>query len=283
MKGLSEVAGLSRQSYYQHRKRSAKTAMQDAVVLQMAHHVRADHPGMGCRKMHKLLRPAMGRDRFERLLLENGFRVKRVKNYQRTTYPSRVYFDNLIEGMLVKNINQLWQSDITYIKQGDRFYYLTFIIDVYSRRILGAQVSKHLMAIANVEALRQAIRLRGRSSFKGLIHHSDRGCQYMSKEYVAMLKRYNIQPSMCLSAWQNAFAERINGVIKNEYLLPWNSSNFEELKINLRKAVRLYNQHRPHWNLINAMSPIECEQALKHNSLVQQPIKIYTSKIEVNK
>ena len=278
MKGLSEVAGLSRQSYYQFKERSHKVLIEEAAILQMAHQVRQDHPGMGCRKMYRLLQPSIGRDRFEQLLLKNGFRVKRAKNYRRTTYPSKLYFDNLIDGMLVEGIDQLWQSDITYIKQGRQFYYLTFNIDGFSRRILGAQASEHLMAITNVKALRQAIRLRNKPVFPGLIHHSDRGCQYTSKEYLALLTQYRIQPSMCSSAWQNAFAERINGVIKNEYLIPWESSSFGQLKQNLKKAVKLYNHQRPHWNLANTMSPVEYEQALNKNNLVQKPIKIYTSK-----
>ena len=110
--------------------------------------------------------------------------MKKIKNYRKTTRPGPIYFDNLIEGLILTGVNQVWQSDITYIRIGEKFNYLVFIVDVFSRRILGYQASNHLLAIANTQALQQAIKLRGNQNLTNLIHHSDRGCQYSSKQYL---------------------------------------------------------------------------------------------------
>ena len=275
MIGLSEVAGLTRQSFYKQKLHSQELLLEKELILQMAHAIRFDHPKMGCRKMYKLLNPAIGRDRFERIILDNGLRVKRIRNYQKTTRIGISYFQNLIEGLVISGINQVWQSDITYIKVGDRFCYLVFIIDVFSRRIIGYQANEHLLAIANTKALQQAISLRKKDKFEHLIHHSDRGCQYSSNEYLSLLKKYGIRPSMCTTAWENAYAERVNGIIKNEYLIPLGSQSLKELGVNLRKAVRFYNEERPHWSLPQMMTPIQYERQIQTPTFNIKPMKIY--------
>ncbi len=275
MKDLCEVAGLSKQAYYQQYARNEQGYIEQELILAFAHRLRVDHPQMGCRKMYRLVNPPIGRDKFEQLLIDNGFMVRRLRNYQRTTRAGITYFDNLIEGLELTGIDQVWQSDITYIRVGEKYCYLVFIIDVFSRRILGYQASEHLLAVANTQALNQAINQRKKKVFVDLIHHSDRGCQYSSKEYVSLLRAHGIKPSMCKTAWQNAFAERINGIIKNEYLIPFGSHSIEELGMNLQKAVRLYNTKRPHWNLPEYMSPIQFEQALESGKLMTESLKLY--------
>ena len=159
MKGLSEVAGISRQSHYRQIGRIERLEVEQSMILQLVHEVRRDHPKMGCRKIYKLLNPSFGRDRFEALLSYNGLNISKLRNYQKTTRAGITYFADLIEGKELTGINQVWQSDITYIRIGERFYYLVFIVDVFSRRILGYQANEHLLSIANTRALEQAISL----------------------------------------------------------------------------------------------------------------------------
>ena len=149
--------------------------------------------------------------------MELGYRVQTKKNYQRTTVPVHSKYKNLIQGMMVQDRNIVWQTDITYFLIGDQYYYLVFIIDVYTKVILGYQASDHLRAEANLAALRMAIN-NSNGSLDWLIHHSDKGGQYIDKNYISLLERYGISISMGASARDNAYAERINGTIKNEYL-----------------------------------------------------------------
>jgi putative transposase len=264
MMGLYRAAGVSRQGHFQGMGRLAQSERKGAILLEEAVHLRKRHPRLGARKVHDVLGPDLGRDRFEALLLENGMRLRRVHNYARTTYahPS-IRYPNLIEGLVVKDINRLWVSDITYVRFEDCFFYVTLITDVYSRMIVGAAASRTLAAEANVRALRQAIRLRSGRILPGLIHHSDRGGQYVDKDYVALLEKHQARISMGNKAWENAHAERVNGVIKNEYLLPKGIKSFEHLVTSLRGSVKLINQERPHGNLPSRMSPYAFEQLLK--------------------
>lgn len=263
MTGLYREAGVSRQGHFQWMERFAQASCKGAILLEEAAHVRKRHPRLGARKVHDVLRPDLGRDRFEALLLGNGMRLRRVHNYARTTYahPS-IRYPNLITGMVLRGIDQLWVSDITYVPFEGRFYYVTLITDVYSRRIVGAAASRSLAAEANLRALRQAIRLRGGRIAPGLIHHSDRGSQYVDKDYLDMLACHKARISMGGKAWENAHAERVNGVVKNEYLLPQGIKSFEHLVRSLRRTVKLINEERPHGQLPERMTPCAFEATL---------------------
>jgi putative transposase len=199
--------------------------------------------------------------------MDLGFRVQRHRNQIRTTTPVQSEYEHLIEGMLSWNINQVLQSDISYFLVNNRYYYLVFIIDVYSKRIVGFQTSEHLRASANLKALEQVIRLRGADQFKGLIHHSDRGSQYVAKPYIDRLKSLGAYISMGKEAQQNAYAERINGTIKNEYLNHWQINSFAMLQDKVKKAVYHYNFKRKHDHLPLRRTPVEFEQALKKSEL----------------
>jgi len=229
--------------------------------IEKASALRDDHPEMGCRKMALTLKqPGWGRDKAEALFMASGFRVIYPPNYTKTTYSERFSrFRNLIEGMVVRDINQVAQTDITYIWIKNKFYYLVFIIDIYSRRITGYNASSSMKAEANMQALTMMIQLRGKENIKGLIHHSDRGSQYNCKKYLGVLKEHGIQVSMCKEAWQNAYTERINRTIKHEYLRHRKIENLSTLKQELNKAIRLYNEKRPHWSLPNQMAPSKFE------------------------
>lgn len=210
--------------------------------------------------------------------MDLGFRVKHPKNYTRTTFSGGYNYPNLIEGMLVSNINQVVQSDITYFLLKDTFYYIIFIIDVFSKRIVGAKVSNHMRAKANLQALKQLIKLRGLDKLFGLIHHSDRGTQYGANLYVNTLKQAGIHISMCLNAKDNAYAERVNGIIKNEYLKLWTINSFYSLKRKLTEAVKHYNFKRPHGHLPNRMSPVQFENAFAKANYIKEHFELIFAK-----
>lgn len=223
--------------------------------------VRDDHPSMGCRDMYYLIQPEdMGRDQFEQYCLESGFLITRVKNFKRTTDSSGVKrFKNLAQGLKLNAINQLWASDITYFQIGQRFYYLTFIIDCYSRRIIGHSSSMRLLTShTTMVALKLAVRTRKSQNIEGVILHSDGGGQYYADAFLTMTKTYKIQNSMCIYPWENPFAERVNGVIKNNYLVHRSINDFNQLVREVDRAVNLYNHEKPHIGL-NRLTPVHFE------------------------
>ena len=255
MNQLYKVIGISKQGVSQYAKRQTVYDNKTRALLYEAEELRKEHPGCGVEKMYNVLKPDfMGRDKFIDTFMELGYRLKRKKNFKRTTYASSVYYPNLIKGVEVNKPSMIWQSDITYIYTGDKFYYAVFIIDVYTKKIVGYQVSNHMRATANSKALEMALK----DNKAPMIHHSDRGSQYTYKEYIKTLKDNNCQISMSLSAQDNAYAERINRTIKEEYLDHWKPRTFEQLKRYMGKAVYHYNNERPH-NNISKLRPVDFE------------------------
>ena len=264
MKQLYESVSISKQAHLSFIDRQTEKEQDDMIVLKAIAGLRIMHPQMGAKKMYWLLRPeSIGRDKFIALAVANGYGVQQTKNYQITTQNSRIYkYKNLVNGLVLFDINNLWVSDITYFRLGDTFYYLTFIEDVYSRRILGSIAYPTLQARANLYALNMALSIRNITSFADLIHHSDRGVQYTSNEYVNALESRSIKISMCDSVYENTHIERVNGIIKNEYLQHWTINDFLTLKQKLKLAVFLYNSERPHWCL-DKMTPCQYENYIK--------------------
>ena len=251
LNSLYRETGLSKQAVAQYNVRQTVFDNKVAQMVLEADELREDHPGCGVEKMYYTLKPDfMGRDRFIELMMELGYRLKYKKNYRRTTIASKIYYPNLIKGMEVNRPSMVWQSDITYIPIGDKHYYAVFIIDVYTKKIVGYKVSNNMRAQANVDALNMALN----ENDAPLIHHSDRGSQYTYKEYISLLKDNGSQISMALSAQDNAYAERINRTIKEEYLDHWKPKDFGQLKRMMAKAVKNYNTKRLH-NNNNRMSP----------------------------
>ena len=268
MKDLYPVCGISKQAHFKARRQALMREGIEQQVVSSAAALREAHPAMGCRKMYQVLgeQLAVGRDRFESILLNNGFRVRFPRNYVKTTRSFKGRgFDNLISGKRLDGIDQVWQSDIAYIKVADRYYYLVFVVDVYSRRILGYQVNHHMLATANIKALKQAIHQRGKQVFDGLIHHSDRGAQYIDKRYIQLQRDHHITTSMAKHCWENAYVERVNGIIKNEYLRPMELKTERALQAALKRVVWLYNNQRPHLSLPDKMTPVNFEKALEAN------------------
>jgi transposase InsO family protein len=248
------------------------------VLLAEVDLLREEHPGCGLEKMYDTLKPMfIGRDRFIALFMDLGYRVRKYKNYHRTTYSSNRYYPNLIKGLLVNGPSQVWQSDITYIRIGERFYYAVFILDVYTRKIVGYQVSDHMRATANVAALKMAFKDHN----PPVIHHSDRGSQYVYDEYINLLTSENCKISMGLTAQDNAYAERINQTIKYEYLRYWMPSTLEELKADVKRAVYHYNTKRIHKNL-QKMTPSNFEEKWSTYSVQSRPVlNIFNNEIQL--
>lgn len=236
--------------------------------------IRQEHPGCGVEKMYYTLKPDwLGRDRFIEIMMALGYRLKQSKSYARTTLPASYQYTNLIDGMVLWGKNQLWQTDITYYRVGEQFYYLVFITDVYTKQILGYRASNHLRATANILALKMALRTCGKLS-ASLIHHSDRGSQYIDHTYTTLLFKYGIHVSMGYKAQDNAYAERVNGIIKNEYLRFKNIQSFNQLNKELKKAVNHYNNKRLHRSLPMKSTPDNFEKELLHLDCQKRPTVI---------
>lgn len=265
---LYAVAEVTRQGFRQYRERQQVFEANIQILISEVELLREEHPGCGLEKMYDTLKPEFfGRDRFIELFMELGYRVRRYKNYHRTTYSTSRFYPNLIKGYVVDGPSVIWQSDITYIRLKERFFYAVFILDVYTRKIVGYQVSGHMRATANVAALKMAFK----ENKPPLIHHSDRGGQYIYELYISLLNNENCQISMGLTAQDNAYAERINQTIKDEYIRHWNPSSFEQLTKDIKKAVDHYNTKRIHKNL-NKMTPLNFEQKWSTYSGENRPV-----------
>lgn len=248
-------------------QRGRKVVSLESKFIEKATRVRKDHPTLGCRKLAiKLRQPGMGRDKLERLLLKSGMRVSYPPNYTKTTHSVRnSIFSNLIKGMKLDAINQVVQTDITYLWVKNRFYYIVLIIDVYSRKIVGYQASDNMRAEGNIAALEMMISMRGKENVQGMIHHSDRGSQYHATAYLKLLAQNGIQVSMCREAWENAYTERLNRTLKDEYLKHRKIADLQDLKKQLASVVKLYNESRPHWGLPGQVAPLIFEATLVKN------------------
>ena len=216
---------------------------------------------MGTRKLYELLDPfilehqiKMGRDALFNLLANNQLLVKRRKRRIHTTNSNHWFrkYRNLIKDFTPSQSNELWVSDITYWKTNERVYYISLITDAYSHKIVGYQVAETLEAIESIEALKMALDSLN-SSQTNLIHHSDRGIQYCCHQYVNLLQDYAIKISMTESGdpRDNAIAERINGILKNEYLYNYEIDNINKARELLTSIVKLYNEERPHMSIGN--------------------------------
>jgi len=261
---LCKWFGISRQAYYQHEWNLSKDVFQYSLLLEEIKTVRQRHQRIGVRKLQQLLRPfmqanmiKMGRDALFDLLSAHGMLVRTRKRHIRTThsYHWLKKYPNLIVDFIPTEPGRLWVSDITYWKTGDMCLYLSLITDACSRKIVGYHAGESLHSCETVKALKMALReLRGsfQSHFQ-LIHHSDRGVQYCASSYVNLLRKKQINISMTQSGdpLENAIAERVNGIIKEEYLLNYQCNNIEDARKRLAVAVWLYNNERPHSSIGN--------------------------------
>ena len=214
-------------------------------------------PRLGGRKLYCLLKPTfkvqgikLGRDGFFDYLRDHRLLVPPLKRFVKTTQSKHWMkkYPNLLGGQEVNRVEQAFVSDITYVETEEGVHYLSLVTDAYSRKIMGYEVSDNLRADSVVKALRQAARQR--QTRRSLLHHSDRGLQYCSSIYQQELKRHDITPSMTdgYDCYQNALAERVNGILKQEFLL-FKCRDLQELKGLVRESVDIYNRLRPHLSL----------------------------------
>lgn len=261
---LYRSLGITKQGFHKQLKRHRRSQDEIENMLQIIWQIRGDHPTMCCRDMYYKINPAcVGRDRFESICCTHGLLSRRRKNPQKTTDSSGVIrFDNLLKDNELTDINQAWSSDITYYEVGGVFYYLTFILDCFSRRMLGYSVSERLFTEhTSLPALRKAIKVRGYNIPKGIIFHSDGGGQYYADVFLRLTRHYKFRNSMCEYAYENGKSERINGVIKNNYLKHWKIHGFTQLVKAVDRAVQLYNTDKPHSSL-DRNTPVEFEEKL---------------------
>lgn len=279
MESFYRVCGFTRQNFHQFLDRSLKSIELEENVLKIIAYVRRDHPRMGCREIYRLMQPAgIGRDKFEQLAKRNGLQLVTRRQFMKTTDSKGVIrFKNLIHGMKVTDVNQVWVSDITYYRLGERFYYITLIMDLYSARILGYCLSKDLRTEnTTLPSLQMALDERKVMDYKEqLIFHSDGGGQYYSHSFLETTAKYGIKNSMAYRVFENPHAERLNGIIKNDYLIPFAPKTFEGLKETLKRTIGLYNSQRQPKRL-GRTSPIDYE--IKHKSKVQGHLKIKSRK-----
>lgn len=262
---LCRLFGISRQAYYQSQSRQADEALKEALVLDMVREIRVMMPRIGALKLHFMLGKqlkahhiSLGRDSFRNLLRDHNLLVKpRKRYYVRTTDSDHHYrkWDDLLGTISLSGPHQLWVSDITYLRSTkDGFLYLSLITDSYSRKIVGHHLSLSLSARGCVSALNKSIAQLPKQGRATLIHHSDRGIQYCCEQYVSLLQSKGIGISMTQSGspYDNALAERMNGILKDELGL---EAVFQDYGAALRavsNAIDIYNRMRPHysWKLL---------------------------------
>lgn len=279
MKAIYTEFSISKQAHYAAVKRLKQQQDNELLYVGFILDIRRIHPGMGLRLMYEQFNPeGIGRDAFISLGLENGFRLKAAVNPMITTRRAKYCpYTNLIVDKKLTNVNQLWVSDMFYFHLNGKHYYIVLILDVYSRRIVGYSAADNMRAEQNVKALNMALQHRGISKYnEQLIHHSDRGGQYISEVYTSLLSAYEIRISMCTNVLDNSYMERANGAIKNSYLKLWPIKNELQLKSQfIHKAIDGYN-NRQHQSL-GKKTPIEFETYVKELSQKERPVmKVFT-------
>jgi len=276
MKDLLSWQGISRQGAHQGISRMGQYQRDLLDSVELASQVRTKHPQMGCRDIYYSLREQMprGRDWTERLLLGCGFRVKTPP--RSFTVAGADICSNLIEGLRITGPNQVWQTDITYVWSGGRWYYVSFVIDVFTRQILASHCSRDLSAASQIRCLDKAIASRKAQRLSQLIIHTDRGVQYTSGEYKRYLDRWGLTHSMAHYAWQNAYCERVNRTIKQNYLSHYRIDNYRSLCAGVSKAVRLYNHSKPHRGLPSRLSPDQFVQKINQGNYSDYHVNIWS-------
>jgi transposase InsO family protein len=238
-------------------------------LIPLINEIRRDHPRMSARDIYLKLHPScMGRDQFERFCMDSGYRIKKLKNFRVTTNSLGVTrFPNMIKDIEVTHVNQVFVSDITYYDIGSDTHYLTFIMDLYNREIIGYAESDNLRTEnTTIPALYRAIKERGKTNIKGAIMHSDGGGQYYCNEFKALTKDLGMINSMTEEkVYENSHAERLNGIIKNNYLYPYGPTNIISLRKMLDKAVLMYNTGKPH-KALGKLTPKEFRSTIDNEN-----------------
>lgn len=257
LKQAIEVLGYSRDAYYKRRRRQRKQKVLESIVLDAVRAIRIKQPRVGTRKLLARLQSQqiqIGRDSLFKLLRNKDMLVCKKKKATRTTYSNHSYVvaPNRLKNLKVTRPLEVLVGDITYLRlEEGKFAYLYLLTDYYSRRIVGHHVSKDLSHYSALIALHKVVANVGEEQIKGAIHHTDRGCQYCCHDYLQVLAKYGIIPSMTDEnhCYQNAVAERVNGILKDELDLDSEFTTFSSLKNAVDDAILVYNEERTHWSL----------------------------------
>jgi putative transposase len=255
---LCDRVDMSRQNYYAARRLRQRRQVDEALILELVRRERQMQPRLGGRKLKHLLQTDLaeagvevGRDRFFELLAEHDLLVAPKAGAPHTTNSrhSLPVFHNLLAGRMLQMANEAWVSDLTYIRTDEGFLYAALITDAYSRKIVGSHIGDSLEAEGCLRALDQA--LGELPAGKQPLHHSDRGCQYCCHEYVERLQARGLAISMTevMHCYENALAERVNGILKQEYEMDRTFRTKAQAKMAFEQAVWLYNHRRPHLRL----------------------------------
>lgn len=259
--------GYSPQAYHKQNKNELIEQLNQGLILQQVHAIREEQPRCGGRKLFIMLSPffkqhniTMGRDNFFDILRDNKLLVRKTKRAVYTTNSKHHFhrYPNLVKGFEPLKAHELWVSDITYIPLRERFAYLYLITDAYSRKIVGFHVSDDMKVSSAVVALKKALAQKPTDTI--VIHHSDRGIQYCSNEYVNLLQQQNVMISMTQNGdpYENALAERLNGILKTELISKY-YDDIDTAAAGIARAITIYNYKRRH-SSINYQIPDDVHQ-----------------------
>ena len=259
MKWVYQCFGISKQAFYKRLTVHKRQEQQEQVILELIEQVRKQMPKTGGLKLYKSIKPAlvqkdikMGRDRFYQLLGRHRLLIPRTKRAHITTNSKHHFYKypNLVRDFIPTAAEQLWVSDITYIRTETGNAYLALVTDAYSKKIMGYSIDDHMKTSLCIDALQMALNQRNYTNQK-LIHHSDRGLQYCNPTYTNFAERNGINISMTqqYDPYENPVAERINGILKQEFGLGKTIVNLKLAKKMVKKAVKTYNSKRMHYSL----------------------------------
>lgn len=275
------LLGVSRQVYYRAIKAKQKRQAVAGKVIELVRSVRIEQPRIGTRKLYYVLQQELrtlgvGRDYLFAILKANKMLIKSKRNYTITTnsYHRFKKHKNLIEHTTIHRPEQVWAADITYVGSRQNPMYLSLITDAYSKKIVGYDLSNTLQTAQSIKALKKAINKRVYPT-QQLIHHSDRGLQYCSDSYQKLLRKNNIQCSMTerYDPYQNAIAERVNGILKQEFLVQTQHINLKTMQQIVAQSIIIYNTKRPH---------MSCEMLTPEQMHKQSKIKRKTYKKKIS-
>lgn len=255
---ICDKVKMTRQNYYKARKLRRRRAVDEQLVKTLVDKERALQPRLGGLKLYSLLRDRLadagvrlGRDRFCEVLRHQDLLLEKLPRAPQTTCSrhSLGVFENLVKSLELTGPDQAWAGDITYIRTLNEFLYLSLITDMSSRKVVGYNLGRTLASQETLKALEMAV--KDLPEWARPIHHSDQGCQYCCHEYVDFLKARNMPISMTevMHCAENALAERVNGILKQEYFLNCEFQSYEQALKAVDEAIHLYNTRRPHRSL----------------------------------
>ena len=248
--------GISRQAFYQGLQRASEALSHHQYVIKLVQEIRYEQPRIGTEKLYGLIKEDLqkmnikiGRCKLNSILKEYGMLIRKKKTAVITTNSRHRFrkYPNLIKDVEITQPEQVWVADITYIRTDDEFNYLHLITDSYSKRIVGFELSDNLKAESTISALKMALKCR-KYADRQLTHHSDRGIQYCSDDYIKLLNENDITISMTENSdpYENAIAERVNGILKQEFLIGNGFRNHLSALKEVKKSIYIYNHKRPH-------------------------------------